>query len=272
MEWFILLFIGLFTGAFGSLVGLGGGIIMVPSLLYLNSSGLLSDTILPEDAVGISLVVIVISAISSSIYYYKEGKIDVKSGLFFFSASGVTTILGSIATSYINIKAFYIFFGLLMIFITFLLSKKNTKPSQERKFPWDVQKVFINADGSEVEYGYNKKIAFLITAFAGFIGGVFGIGGGAIFVPMMVILFRFPPHIATATSMFIILLSTSIGSMTHIILGNVKFMYVLMLAPGAYIGGKIGSNIAKKISSQGLIKLLRIVIILVAIQMIYKGL
>ena len=270
LEWIIMFLIGMIAGTFGSIVGLGGGIIVVPALLFINSVGVLSVPILPQNAVGISLMVIIFTAIASTVYNYKQNKVDIKSGLFFFLASGSFALVGSYINQYIELKQFYIIFGLVMIFITYLLSKKKNKKAVN--VSWHVIKHHIDESGEEWEYGYNKVIAFAVSGFAGLLAGLFGIGGGAILVPMMVILFHFPPHIATATSMFIILLSATVGSISHLVLGNIIFIYVLMIAPGAYLGGKLGSFLATKLSSQGLIKLLRIVIILVAIQMIYKGL
>lgn len=270
VEWILLILIGLIAGTFGSLVGLGGGIIIVPSLLLLNSLGLLEFPIEPRNAVGISLMVIIFTAISSTLYNYKQKRLDVKSGLFFFMSSGPAAILGSIVSEYLKLNQFYILFGILMFIITYLLSIKNKmKPRNVR---WHIKKEYIDSEGILYEYGYNKYTGYSITFIAGFLAGLFGIGGGVILVPMMVLLFRFPAHIATATSMFIILLSASVGSISHIILGNIIFTYVLILGIGAYVGGRLGAFIATKITGKSLILILRFVIIIVAIQMIYKGL
>jgi len=71
--------------------------------------------------------------------------------------------------------------------------------------------------------------------------------------------------------MFIILMSASVGSIAHIIQGNIIFIYVLIIGTGAYIGGRLGAYISTKISSKTLIVLLRLIIVLIAGQMIYKG-
>lgn len=269
MEWSLLFFIGLIAGTFGSLVGLGGGVITVPSLIYADSTGLLTRPLTHQNAVGISLMVIIFTAISSTLYNYKQKKVDLKSGLFFFSASGPAAIIGSIISEYLQVKQFYLLFGIVMIIITYLLSVKNK--IAPRKINWDVSRDYIDASGNSYHYGYNKTSGFLVTAIAGLLAGLFGIGGGAILVPMMVILFNFPPHVAVATSMFIILMSASVGSIAHIIQGNIIFIYVLIIGTGAYIGGRLGAYISTKISSKTLIVLLRLIIVLIAGQMIYKG-
>lgn len=269
MEWSILVLIGLVAGTFGSLVGLGGGVIIVPSLLYVSSLGLLGQPVEPSNAVGISLMVIVFNALSSTIYNYKEKRVDVKSGLFFFLASGPASILGSMLNKYVSVNQFYILFGVVMVLVTFLLTTQNRVTPIKMK--WNVTREYIDNAGIKHIYGYNRAVGFIITFFAGLLGGLFGIGGGAILVPMMIILFQFPVHVATATSMFIILLSSSVGSISHIVQGNTIFSYVLVIGSGAFIGGRLGSYISSKMSSKALIKTLRVVIILVALRMIYNG-
>ncbi|GBF10235.1 sulfite exporter TauE/SafE family protein [Tepidibacillus sp. HK-1] len=270
MEYMALFLIGLIAGTFGSLFGVGGGIIVVPSLLFLNSLNLFDPAIRSQNAVGISLMVMIFTAISSTLYNIKGKRVDINSGLTFFMASGPASVIGAMINESLPIKSFYILFGLLMVLITYLLAKqKKMKPKQVK---WTVNREYIDLKGNRHEYGYNRTVGFLIPAFAGLLAGLFGIGGGIILVPMMVLLFRFPPHVATATSMFIILLSASIGSISHILLGNVIYSYVLAIAPGAYLGGKLGSYFATKLSSQSLILAFRIFILLIAIQMIYKGL
>jgi len=269
MEWSILVLIGLVAGTFGSLVGLGGGIIIVPSLLFVSSLGLLDQPVEPSNAVGISLMVIIFNALSATFFNYKENRVDFKSGLFFVSASGPASFIGSMLTKYVSVSQFYLFFGLVMLLMTFLLTQKN-KPISI-KIKWNVTREYIEKDGTKHVYGYNRAIGFIITFFTGLIGGLFGIGGGAILVPMMIILFQFPVHVATATSMFMILLSASVGSVPHIIQGNIIFSYVIVIGIGAFIGGSIGSYISSKMSSKMLIQTLKVVIILVALRMIYNG-
>jgi len=270
MEWLILIAIGFIAATIGSMVGLGGGIIIVPSLLFISANNLLTINLQPQNAVGISLMVIIINAVSATVYNLKQKTVDMQSGMFFFIASGLAAIIGSLVNEYLNIQQFYILFGLLMLSITFLLAYRNKIKLKGVKS--DVQREYTDQQGNVYNYGYNKKIGFIIAGLAGLLGGLFGIGGGAILVPVMVVLFSFPPHVATATSMFIILLSASLGSISHIVLGNIIFSYVLIIGIGAFIGGRLGSYFAGKLSSNSLVAALRVVIVIIAIQMIYKGL
>ncbi len=91
MVWLILVIVGFVGGTVGSLMGLGGGIIVVPSLLLLASLSLIDIT--PQVAVGSSLVIMIVTGFSATIAYVKQKKVDYKSGLLFFCASGPVRLL-----------------------------------------------------------------------------------------------------------------------------------------------------------------------------------
>ena len=91
-------------------------------------------------------------------------------------------------------------------------------------------------------------------------------------VPAMILLFAFPPHVAVATSMFMIFLSAMVSSVTHVVLGNVLWLYAVLLVPGAWIGAKIGAFLNTRLQSNALVTVLRIILILTGIRLIYEGL
>ena len=115
----------------------------------------------------------------------------------------------------------------------------------------------------------NLTLALSISFVVGFISGLFGIGGGSLLVPSMILLFSFPPQIAIATSMLIVLLSAILSSITHITLGNINWMYAFMLIPGAWVGGRLGAIINNKLNDKIIVTILRIILIVVGIRMIF---
>ncbi len=127
-------------------------------------------------------------------------------------------------------------------------------------------------DDKNYIYGYPIWFAILLTFLIGMASGLFGIGGGSMIVPAMIILFGFPPHVAVATSMFMVFLSSIINSASHIYLGHIPRAYTIPVIPGAYIGAKIGAALNKKINSTTLVLLLRIILLLLGIRSVYEGL
>lgn len=261
--------IGVFGGTAGSLVGIGGGLFFVPALLFfvnLFHPGEMSA----QGAASTSLVVVAITALSSTIAYLKQKKVDVSAGLLFFAGSAPGAITGVYVNSMLNVDVFSLFFGLFQICMFLLLVfKDRIKP---RNPNWDVTRSYIDEEGREQIYGYKYWLALLIAFTAGFLSSLFGIGGGILIVPMLLIFFHFPPHVATATSMFVIFLSALTGSAINIAQDMVHWYYALAIAPGAWLGGKIGAYISKRTKGKTLVMILRIIVLLVAVQMIVEAL
>lgn len=265
----LLLLIGIAASTFGSIVGLGGGVIIVPALLYLDPV-LLHHGMTTASAVGTSMVVLVVTALSSTIAFYKQRKVDIRSGLLFFASSGPAALIGASFTGRIEPGPFQIGFGCFILFVTALLLLKNRiKPLPVQ---WKYRRSHIDNAGVTREYGYNLPLALVVGFCVGFVSGLFGIGGGSLFVPLMILLFAFPAHIATATSMFVIFLSSITGSAGHALYGSIDWWAACFLAPGAWIGGKLGAAIASRLSGDALLWVMRIAMALLGARMIWSGL
>jgi uncharacterized membrane protein YfcA len=266
---FILLICGMVAGTIGSLVGLGGGVIIVPVLLYLGSTSADFD-VTPQIAVGTSLLVIAVSSLSSSISYFRQKKVDVRSSLLFFLASGPGAIVGAFLNTRMSGGAFLVGFGTFMIGVSFLLMMRGKW--KKREGVWSVTRTYIDDTTNEtLTYGYTRKVALTVSFVVGVLAGMFGVGGGALMMPVMLLLFHFPVHVAAATSMFMIFLSSIPGSITHGMYGNIEWIFVIALAPGAWIGGKLGAYWSTKLKTTTLVIGLRVMLILTGVRLIWTG-
>jgi hypothetical protein len=270
MEWIILVIVGLIASSLGSLIGMGGGIIIVPTLLYLATLPTFSH-LTPQLVVGTSLFTMIFTGLSSTLSYMKHKTIDYKSGLIFLIGSGPGSILGAWVTEKMDLHSFNIYFGVFILFVSLVLVvKEKLKPIPYRKDK-GIVRTFTDNSGMSLEYGFSPFIGILISFVVGFLSGIFGIGGGSLMVPTMILLFFFPPHVATATSMFMILPTSILSSITHIALGNVNWLYALALVPGAWIGAKVGVFLNTKLKSKTIVWIIRFILIVVAIRLIYQG-
>lgn len=269
MFWILLFMVGIFAGTFGSLLGLGGGVILVPSLLFLSSLFPGVPEITPQQAVGTSLILIIITSLSSVVGYAKKKRIDYRSAFLFFIGSAPGAILGAWLTRFFDRDNFNLYFGIFLIFMFFLLVYRNK--FQARPIQWKIKRNFTDEQGVEYTYGYSPIPAFLIALLVGTLSSLFGIGGGALLVPFMLVFFGFPPHIAAATSMMTILLSSIVGSGMHITLGHIIWPMVLATAPGSWIGGKLGVMLSSKLSGNRIERILRVVLLLFALRMLWQG-
>ncbi|MCL1697417.1 MULTISPECIES: sulfite exporter TauE/SafE family protein [unclassified Lysinibacillus] len=272
MEFILLVIIALLSGVIGSLVGLGGGVILVPATLFVGLNlGMIPD-ITPQKVVGLSVVMMIFTGLASTLSYMKSKTVDYKSGFIFFIGSIPGTMLGAWVNKGLDLPSFNLYFGILLIILaTILLVRDRLKPVE-----WFVkngmQQEFEDKEGNTFVYGYPIWFAITLTFAIGFASGLFGIGGGSMIVPAMIILFLFPPHVAVATSMFMVFLSSLVNSASHIYLGHVPWLYTIPVIPGAYIGAKLGAALNKRIKSDTLVVALRVILLLLGIRSIIEGL
>lgn len=272
MEFFVLFVIAVASGIVGALVGLGGGIILVPATLYIGNNVEMISGITPQTVVGLSVIMMIFTGLASTLSYMKTKTVDFKSGFIFFIGSMPGAIIGAWINKGLDLPSFNLYFGIFLIVIAVILMiRDKLKPVE-----WFVEngwkREYKDREGNSKVYGYPIWFAVLLSFFVGGVSGLFGIGGGAILVPAMLILFHFPPHVAVATSMFLVFLTALVNSASHITLGNVPWLYTLPVIPGAYIGAKAGAVINQKLNSTALVYALRIVLLLMGIRLIMEAL
>ena len=228
--------------------------------------------ITPQKVVGLSVVMMIFTGLASTLSFMKSKTVDYKSGFIFFIGSIPGTMLGAWVNKGLDLPSFNLYFGILLIILaTILLVRDRLKPVK-----WfvknGVQQEFTDNEGNTFVYGYPIWFAIILTFGIGFASGLFGIGGGSMLVPAMIILFLFPPHVAVATSMFMVFLSSLVNSASHIYLGHVPWLYTIPVIPGAYIGAKLGAALNKRIKSDTLVVALRVILLLLGIRSIIEGL
>ncbi|KPD00540.1 Sulfite exporter TauE/SafE [Geobacillus sp. BCO2] len=132
MAYALLVLIGFIAGTVGSLAGLGGGVIIVPSLLFFGALGWLS-AVTPQVAVGTSLVVIIFNGLSSTLSYMKDKMVDYQSGLLFCLGSVPGAVIGAWVNNTLSAAHFSLYFGLFLIAMSVFLSlsQKKTKRSAD---------------------------------------------------------------------------------------------------------------------------------------------
>ncbi|WP_405102707.1 sulfite exporter TauE/SafE family protein [Oceanobacillus sp. FSL H7-0719] len=270
MVFIICILIGLLTAFIGSLMGLGGGIILVPTLLFIASISDAFAWATPQTIVGVSLIVMIFTGLSSTLAYLKVKRVDYKTGLLFLIGSIPGGVIGSWLNQYVDGDAFQLYFGIVMILISLLLFIKKKDPEKAELTGNNVRTFELN--GVTYRYKVKKSLAIILALTVGILSGLFGIGGGSIMVPAMILLFGFPVHIAAATSMFMIFFVSIFSSITHIALGHIAWGYVIFFIPGAWIGGKLGAKVNQKLSGNALGWILRVLLIFIGIRMIIQGL
>ena len=235
--WFVLL--GLAAGILGSMLGLGGGIIMVPVLTFLGVS--------PATAASNSLFAALSNAIASTISYSKQKRIVFSLGLKLGLLSVPGTVLGAIISTDVTPDIFKILFGLILIASAAYIFLRKKLESKEPSLSYPMM-IFVTA----------------ASFFAGIISAFFGIGGGIIFVPLMVAGMGMMIKKAAPTSQLILLFSSLSGVVVHSVLGHPDFTQAGFLAIGSFFGGLIGARLSIDIKERYLQIFISTVILIAA--------
>jgi uncharacterized membrane protein YfcA len=260
-----LFFIGLFVGAFGTLIGAGGGFILVPVLLllYPNTN--------PEILTSISLAVACLNAISGSMSYARMKRIDYKSALLFSAATLPGAISGAYITGYIPRHTFNIVLAILLIVVAvFLLLRPNEGAFVTHKGAKGVTRIITDKNGQTYTYTFQPWKGVLFSFFVGFLSSMLGIGGGIIHVPVLTSVLGFPIHIATATSHLILALMALASTIVHIIQGNFQkgWQVTALIGAGVVVGAPVGAYFSRRIQAKWIIRALAIALMLVSIRLL----
>ncbi|WP_020006565.1 sulfite exporter TauE/SafE family protein [Salinicoccus albus] len=259
MDIILLLLIGIIASIIGALMGIGGGVIIVPALIYLGNNTHILDAMTVQNAVGTSAVTLVFTGLFSMLAYGKSKTTDIRNGTLFSIGIMPGALLGAYLSRFLDQDSFGIIFGLFLLVIFTVLTSKN--------------KMIDKKDGL-----YKEKKAFKplqsITAsfFIGISAGLFGVGGGALMTPLMIIVLNFSPHAAVATSMIIIFSSSLSSAVGHFAQGNILWGYAALLIIATYIGSKIGVKINRSLNSHTLSQVLRFGLLILGIYMIIDAL
>lgn len=265
---FVLL--GLAVGTLGTLIGVGGGFVLMPVLLMLypnEPSAYLTAT---------SLAVVFFNAVSGSAAYARQKRIDFRSGLIFACAAIPGTILGAMATDVVSRDTFNAVFGIVLIAgATFLIFKPHGKKESQYDLPTPglTTRSFTDSQGTTHTYSFKIQTGIIISLFVGLISSFLGIGGGIIHVPALVYLLNFPVHIATATSLFMLMIMSLSGVCTHLVNGTLDhgFIGIISLAAGVICGAQVGARLSKRFKGRGIILVLSMVLICVGLRFLYKA-
>jgi uncharacterized membrane protein YfcA len=249
-----LVAMGIGVGTYGTLIGAGGGFVLMPMLLlmYPNQNA--------ELLTSISLAVVFFNALSGSEAYALMKRVDYRSGLIFAAATIPGAILGALNTAYIPRRVFDFIFGVLLLAAAGFLVWRPQRVGADRKSTYPIQhkvvRHLVDAHGTLYDYSFNLLLGIALSVMVGYLSSFLGIGGGIIHVPALTYLLSFPVHIATATSHFILAIMALTGTVVHILTGafHQGVHRTVALAIGVVLGAQIGARLSERIKGGWIIK------------------
>jgi uncharacterized membrane protein YfcA len=232
-----------------SMVGLAGGVLMVPALVLLFGLG-------TQQAVGVSLFAIMFMTISAAIAYAIRGMIDYRVGLLLDTLDVPGAILGAYITTLIASGWLAGMFGALLLLVAANISLRRDEGSMGHP-----------SQGLPL----TRKVLLYCTAgsfLSGVVSAMFGVGGGIIDEAVMILLLGMSIRLSAGTAVFGMAITTFAAVLPHWFLGNILLGYAIPLTVGCVLGGQIGPHLSGRVRAVTLRKVLGVVVILVGLRML----
>jgi len=263
--------LGIGIGTVGTLIGAGGGFILLPVLALLfpaEATGTLTAT---------SLAVVAANATSGAIAYARQRRIDLRSGIAFAIATLPGSVAGALLARAIPRRPFDAVFALLLLALAFVVLR--VRPDESSAAPegraWGrVPRELVDAGGIVHRYHVELPLGIVISFVVGFASSLLGIGGGFIHVPALIVFLGFPVHVATATSQFVLAIMATVGTATHLAVGDLDDVWprTVYLAVGAVAGAQIGARLSLRVRGAVIVRVLAGALAIVALRLAAQGL
>ncbi len=254
-TWLFIVAGGLAAGVFGSLLGLGGGILIVPLLT-------LGLGIPLRDAVGVSLICVAATSAASGAVYLRSGAADLRLAmtLELFSAAGA--IVGGVIAFALDERWLAALFAALLLGVALSMVRRRAADAT------DVSGSVTARDKPprRLRLGAAGGIA------GGIASGVLGIGGGIVLVPLMHMVMGLPLRVAAATSGVMIAVTASAGGIVYLVRGGIEPYVLAPTALGVFIGAMTGARVAPRVDLRILRALFVVVLGYLALRMLGRAL
>jgi uncharacterized protein len=262
IAWAIL---GVAVGGYGTLIGAGGGFVLMPILLI----------IFPEapaaQLTAVSLAVVFANATSGSIAYFRMRRVDYATAGVLALSTLPGSVAGALVVGSIPRRAFDVIMGILLIAIaSFLVVRPAGSMPLGTNGPGSVSRALVDRDGTSYRYRFNLALAVILSFAVGFLSSLLGIGGGIIHVPLLTTFFNFPAHVATATSHAVLVVTAAGATVTHVVHRDFgPFVPItIALAIGVVGGAQVGATFSSRVRGSMIIRLLAVALALVGIRLL----
>ncbi len=247
-----MVLIGAFAGMVTGLTGASAVMIVVPLVnLLLNFS--------VHESIGVSLMVDVIASLAISYTYYRNGNVDLRSGIWIALGSISGAQLGALFSAETPEVSLGGAFGIFLIFMGIAMWKKGLdREALVRKF----SRVTIKSENQRV------LVALILGLAVGIMTGIFGAGGGMMVLLILIFVLNFPIHLAVGTSTLIMAITASSGALGYALHKSIKPIAGLILGLSAACAGYISAKFANAVNEDSLTKVIGALFVILGFAMI----
>lgn len=272
-EFTILAFvIAVGAGVFGALLGLGGGIIVVPGLTLLLGVPI-------RFAIGASIVAVIATSSGSAAGYVRQRLSNIRIGMFLEAATTTGALTGAFIAGIIAGRWLYIIFAVVMFLVAIAMYRRRQaipigqQPPDRLADRLRLHSTYYDlARRQTVAYRVSRTpLGLGVSYLAGIMSGLLGVGGGVMKVPAMNLAMHLPLKIATATSNFMIGVTAAASAGVYFSRGQVDPFVAAPVAVGVLLGARAGSHLLPRLHSRYVRVIFVLVLIYIAVEMFLKG-
>ncbi len=259
------------AGLIGSLLGLGGGIVIIPALTLALGFNM-------QEAIGASLIGVIASSTGSASRYVQQGFVNVKLGMLLETTTTVGSIIGALIAIYTDQKVLALFFAAMLVYSAIYMLRRPERTISPESAELDGQILDLSCtytdarSGNEVCYGVKGiRTGMGAGLLAGATSGMLGVGGGVIKVPVMNTCMCVPMKAATATSNFMIGVTALAGAVVYYSYGLISPVLAGTVAVGVIVGSFIGTRLNFSSEGHRIRTMFSLALIIIAALMLLKA-
>lgn len=220
----LALFLGLVVGGLLGVVGAGGSVLAVPLLVYVAGEPV-------KEATTESLLIVALAAAAGAASALRDRLVDVRTAAPFAAAAVVGALLGTAANRAVDPDTLLAGFGLVLIGAAAVVGRTRGAPMRRRR-------------------SLRRIAAFGLMT--GALTGLFGIGGGFVIIPALVLGLGLPIDLAVGSSLLVIAVSAGAGFVAHVSTGPLNWLLALSLGAAGVVGALVGRRVARRVPRRGL--------------------
>lgn len=269
---FIILLGSIIAGIAGSLLGLGGGIIIIPFLTLAMGIDI-------RYAIGASIVSVIATSSGAAAAFVRDKITNIRIGMFLGMASTTGALIGAYLGGLISPQILYIIFAVVLGYSTLAMFKRRNVelPGEVEAHPLAKK---LQLEGTYYDKVLNQEVAytssrvyegFAIMTGAGIVSGLLGIGSGVFKVMAMDMFMKLPMKVSTATSNFMIGVTAAASAGIYFLRGDIHPAIAAPVALGVLIGATLGTKIMMRMRNTTLRKIFVPVLFYISLQMLWKG-
>ncbi|HZL35859.1 MAG TPA: sulfite exporter TauE/SafE family protein [Tepidisphaeraceae bacterium] len=260
------------AGVLGSLLGLGGGIIVIPALTLLLGIPI-------RWAVGASIVSVIATSSGAAAAYVREHMTNLRVAMLLEIATTTGALTGAYLSGILGGRWLFIIFGVILAYSALAMFRKRHELASENAPPsWLADRLDLHseyydraADKHIVYRVTHVPLGFGLMYIAGVVSGLLGIGSGSLKVPAMDLAMRLPIKVSTATSNFMIGVTAAASAGVYFSRGDIDPFIAAPVAAGVLAGATVGSHLLGRLQSNVIRIVFVIVLLWISGQMLWKG-